>query len=99
MARGAEAVEVRLSSGPSGLSLDVSAVGDRPAWPDEPGDGIRRWVTRMELMGGTVLLQPASAHLRFGSADGETCVAAWRRARWEDEVTTVFDLRRSPHRP
>ncbi len=69
--RGAEAVEVRLSSGPSGLSIDVSAVGDRPAWPDEPGDGIRRWVTRVELMGGTVLLQSASAHLRFGAADGE----------------------------
>jgi hypothetical protein len=71
MARGAEAIEVRLSSGPSGLSIDVSAVGDRPAWPDEPGDGIRRWVTRVELMGGTVLLQSASAHLRFGAADGE----------------------------
>jgi hypothetical protein len=71
MARGAEAVDVRLSSGPSGLSIDVSAVGDRPAWPDEPGDGIRRWVTRVELMGGTVLLQAASAHLRFGAADGE----------------------------
>jgi hypothetical protein len=70
-ARGAEAVDVRYSSGPSGLSLDVSAVGDRPAWPDEPGDGIRRWVTRVELMGGTVLLQPASAHLRFGAADGD----------------------------
>jgi signal transduction histidine kinase len=71
IARGAEAIEVRLSTGPSGLSLDVSAIGDRPAWPDEPGDGIRRWVTRVELMGGTVLLQSASAHLRFGAADGE----------------------------
>ena len=27
--------------------------------------------TRVELMGGTVLLQSASAHLRFGAADGE----------------------------
>jgi signal transduction histidine kinase len=71
MARGAEAVDVRYASGPSGLSIDVSAVGDRPAWPDEPSDGIRRWVTRVELMGGTVLLQSASAHLRFGAADGE----------------------------
>jgi signal transduction histidine kinase len=71
VARGAEAVEVRLSSGASGLSIDVAAVGDRPAWPDEPGDSIRRWVTRVELMGGTVLLQSASAHLRFGAADGE----------------------------
>ncbi len=71
MARGAEAVDVQLASGPSGLSIDVSAVGDRPAWPDEPGDGIRRWVTRVELMGGTALLQSASAHLRFGAADGE----------------------------
>ena len=70
-ARGAEAVDVRYSCGPSGLALDVAAVGDRPAWPDEPGDGIRRWVTRVELMGGTVLLQSASAHLRFGAADGE----------------------------
>ncbi len=71
LARGAEAVDVRLASGPSGLSIDVSAVGDRPAWPDEPGDGIRRWATRLELMGATVLLQSASAHLRFGAADGE----------------------------
>jgi signal transduction histidine kinase len=71
IARGAEAADVQLSAGPSGLSIDVSAVGDRPAWPDEPGDGIRRWVTRVELMGGTVLLQSASAHLRFGAADGE----------------------------
>ncbi len=70
-ARGAEAVDVRYVAGASGLSIDVSAVGDRPAWPDEPGDGIRRWVTRVELMGGTVLLQSASAHLRFGAADGE----------------------------
>ncbi len=69
--RGAEALEVRYSSGPSGLSIDVSAVGDRPAWPDEPGDGIRRWVRRVELMGGTALLQSASAHLRFRAADGE----------------------------
>jgi Histidine kinase len=71
IARGAEAAEVRLSCGVSGLSIDVSAVGDRPAWPDEPGETIRRWVTRVELLGGTVLLQPASAHLRFGPADGE----------------------------
>jgi hypothetical protein len=71
IARGAEAIEVRLSCGASGLSIDVSAIGDRPAWPDEPGEGIRRWVTRVELMGGTVLLQSASAHLRFGAADGE----------------------------
>jgi len=71
IARGAEAIEVLLSCGASGLSIDVSAIGDRPAWPDEPGEGIRRWVTRVELMGGTVLLQSASAHLRFGAADGE----------------------------
>ena len=69
VARGGDAAELRLSSGPGGLSIDVSAVGERPAWPDEPGEGMRRWATRIELLGGTALLQPASAHLRFGPAD------------------------------
>ena len=70
--RGGEAAEIRLAYGPGGLQLDVTAIGDKPAWPDEPGGTMQRWATRVELLGGTVLLQPASAHLRFDSADGET---------------------------
>jgi hypothetical protein len=69
VARGGDAAELKLAIGPGGLSVDVSAVGDRPAWPDEPGEGMQRWATRIELLGGTALLQPASAHLRFGPAD------------------------------
>jgi hypothetical protein len=69
VARGADAAELRLTSGPGGLSIDVSAVGERPAWPDEPGEAMQRWATRVELLGGAALLQPASAHLRFGPAD------------------------------
>jgi signal transduction histidine kinase len=72
VARGGDAAELRLSVGPGGVSIDVCAVGDRPAWPDEPGEAMRRWATRIELLGGTALLQPASAHLRFGPADEET---------------------------
>ncbi|MCW2546453.1 MAG: histidine kinase [Mycobacterium sp.] len=67
--RGADAAELRLTTGPGGLSIDVSAVGERPAWPDESGEAMQRWATRIELLGGTALLQPASAHLRFGPAD------------------------------
>jgi hypothetical protein len=69
VARGGDAAEVSLSSGPGGLSIDVCAIGERPAWPDEPGEALRRWATRVELLGGSALLQPASAHLRFGPAD------------------------------
>jgi hypothetical protein len=71
VARGGDAAELRLSNGPGGLSIDVCAVGERPAWPDAPGEGMQRWATRIELLGGTALLQPASAHLRFGPADGD----------------------------
>jgi hypothetical protein len=74
MARGAGAAEVRLAYGPRGVSIDVAAVGEHPAPPDQPGAAMRRWATRIELIGGSALLQPASAHLRFGPADGE---AAW----------------------
>jgi Histidine kinase len=70
--RGGEAAEIRLAHGAGGLSLDVNAIGDKPAWPDESGAAMQRWATRIELLGGTVLLQPASAHLRFDPADGET---------------------------
>jgi hypothetical protein len=69
VARGADAAELRLTTEPGGLSIDISAVGERPAWPDQPGEGMQRWATRIELLGGTALLQPASAHLRFGPAD------------------------------
>ncbi len=71
VARGGDAADVQVTLGASGLSVDVCAVGDHPAWPDEPGRPMRRWATRAELLGGSVLLQPASAHLRFGPADGE----------------------------
>jgi signal transduction histidine kinase len=67
--RGGDAADLRFAIGPTGMSIDVSAVGDRPAWPDEPGEAMQRWATRIELLGGSVLLQPASAHLRFGPAD------------------------------
>ncbi len=67
--RGGDAADLRLATGPTGMSIDVCAVGDRPAWPDEPGEAMQRWATRIELLGGSVLLQPASAHLRFGPAD------------------------------
>ena len=70
-ARGGDAAEIRLAHGSNGLSIDVAAIGDKPAWPDEPGEIMKRWGTRIELLGGSVLLQPASAHLRFESADGE----------------------------
>ncbi len=69
--RGADAAEVRFACGPGGMSIDVCAVGDRPAWPDDPGESIQRWATRIEFLGGTVLLQPAAAYLRFGPADEE----------------------------
>ena len=71
IARGSDAAEVRLAYGPSGLSIDVQAIGERPAWPDEPHATMRRWAARIDLLGGSTLLQPASAHLRFGAADGE----------------------------
>lgn len=71
MERGGDAAQVRLGYGPSGLSVDVTAIGDRPAWPDEPGSAIRRWAARVDLLGGATLLQAASAHLRFGPADGD----------------------------
>ena len=70
--RGADAAEVRFACGPGGMSIDVCAVGERPAWPDEPGASMLRWATRIELLGGTVLLQPAAAYLRFGPADEES---------------------------
>jgi hypothetical protein len=67
--RGGDAAQVRLAYGSSGVAIDVAAVGDRPAWPDEAGPAIRRWASRIDLLGGATLLQPASAHLRFAAAD------------------------------
>ncbi len=75
ISRGADAAEVCAAFGPGGLSIDVVAIGDHPAWPDEPGAAMRRWGTRIELLGATVLLQSASAHLRFGPADEDPALA------------------------
>jgi signal transduction histidine kinase len=75
ISRGADAAEVRAAFGPGGLSIDVVAIGDHPAWPDEPGQAMRRWGTRIELLGATALLQPGSAHLRFGPADEDPALA------------------------
>jgi signal transduction histidine kinase len=77
-ARGADGAELQLNYAPGSVALDVGAATDRSGaaahaglQPQEAGLPLQRWATRIELLGGDIVLHPASAHLRFSAADEE----------------------------
>jgi hypothetical protein len=84
--RGASAAEVRLAYEPHGhgveLSVDVAPAaapgGVTTAPSGEPGLALERWARRIDLLGGRIVLDPDSAHLCFGTADGEATASEAR---------------------